>query len=214
MTRFTHRAAAVAVPLVLALPASAAAQAPTHAPTQAPAPAAAPVAAPVAIDSTAVIAGTRVRILMRDTTTLLGRTRRVGSTGVVEGTLVALRPADVTVRIARGYNPNDYTDFTIPFDNMQALERRVAAGPCQRGGAARLLCVAGGTALGGAVGYAAGRQIGGVIGSDSDPVTRADSQNKYAARGVLLGAVVGALVANSLGRHRWAPLWTNPRAEP
>lgn len=172
-----------------------------------------PAAAQSRVDSSVVAAGSRVRILMRDTTTLLGRTRRVGSTGVVEGTLVALHQNEVTVRVGRGYNPNDYTDFTIPYDNMRSLEGRVDAGPCERNAAARALCVVGGLSAGAAVGYLGGRQIGNAIGQDAEPGLRADSETKYGTRGLLIGAAIGALVANSLGRHTWAPLWTRPGDE-
>ena len=158
-------------------------------------------------------AGTRVRLTLLDTAITFGRTRHVGATARVEGSLVSLGSREVVVRVARNYDGSDYTDYTIPFDNLRTLERRVSAGPCQRSTAARLLCVAGGMSLGATVGYFGGRQIGGTIGSDSSPAMKADSESKYGQRGLFLGAVVGALVFSTFGRDDWAPLWTNPNAE-
>ena len=193
MIRLARHARTVALALALALPAAVAAQ-------QAP-------------DSAGMPPGTRLRLTMLDTSITFGRARHVGAAARVEGSLVSFGGREVVVRVARNQAGTDYTDYTIPFDNLRTLERRVAAGPCQRSTGARLLCVAGGMSIGATVGYFGGRQIGRAIGEDSSPAIRADSESKYGTRGLFLGAVVGALVFSTFGRDEWAPLWTNPNAE-
>ena len=152
--------------------------------------------------------GTKVRLLLSDSTIFLGRPRPVGWPGIVEGRLLGIAPGDAQVRFARGYT------FAIPSTAVNRLEARVGSGRCGASRARRVLCRSGVMVLGLGAGAIAGQRVGRTVGSFN--IEDSGGNGSWMLAGALTFGAVSAVMLPRIGGDDWAVVhdWARGRSQP
>lgn len=153
--------------------------------------------------------GTKVRLLLSDSTIFLGRPRPVGWPGIVEGRLLGIDPADAQVRFGRGYT------FAIPSTAVNRLEARIGSGRCGATRARRVLCRSGVMVIGLTAGALVGQRVGRTVGSlefEGDD----DVNGAWMLAGALTVGTVSAVMLPRIGGDDWAVVhdWSRGRTQP